>query len=110
MQRVVHSDVEAAPDMPDTSQAQPRRLAGAIAFGGGPDATAPAIDGPRCYEGENCVATDRPTGSAPAVLDQISHNVRWTLIDNLHSVPEDCDRKRIVIVVLSYRWPVCPSS
>jgi len=40
------------------------------------------------------VATDRPTGTAPAVLDQISHNVRWTLIDNLHSVPEDCDQRK----------------
>lgn len=27
------------------------------------------------------------------VLDQISHNVRWDLIDNLHSVPEDCDQR-----------------
>lgn len=86
-QRVVHSDVEAAP-MPD--QTAPRRLAGSIAFG---DAgAAPAVDGPMCYEGEGCTAT-RPLPTAPAILDQISHNVRWTLIDNLHSVPEDCDQR-----------------
>jgi hypothetical protein len=93
MQRVVHSDVEGAPDTSDASQARPRRLAGAIAFGGGLSEPAPTIDGPNCYEGETCVATDRPTGTQPAVLDQISHNVRWTLIDNLHSVPEDCDQR-----------------
>jgi hypothetical protein len=40
-----------------------RRLAGSIAFGGGPQEAAPVIDGPQCYEGENCVATDRPTGA-----------------------------------------------
>ena len=102
MQRVVHSDVEAAPDLPDASQAQPRRLAGSIAFGGGAAEPAPAIDGPQCYEGETCVASDRPSGAAPAVLDQISHNVRWTLIDNLHSVPEDCDQR-------NERWGWCVS-
>ena len=90
-QRVVHSDVEAAPT---TDQSAPRRLAGSIAFGsanGKMDVPAPAVDGPLCYEGEGCSGS-RPGLSSPAVLDQISHNVRWTLIDNLHSVPEDCDQ------------------
>lgn len=32
-------------------------------------------------------------GDAGSLLDGISHNVRWTLIDNLHSVPEDCDNR-----------------
>jgi len=87
-QRVVHSDVEAAPVAADSTA--PRHLAGSIAFGAaGP---APAADGTQCYEGEGCTAT-RPSPTAPAVLDQISHNVRWTLIDNLHSVPEDCDQR-----------------
>ena len=27
------------------------------------------------------------------LFDQVLHNVRWTLIDNLHSVPEDCDQR-----------------
>ena len=82
-QRVVHSDVEAAP-MPD--QTAPRRLAGSIAFGtpgGQPEGAAPVVDGALCYEGEGCTAV-RPAPTAPAILDQISHNVRWTLIDNLH--------------------------
>lgn len=91
-QRVVHSDVEAAPT---GEQTVPRRLAGSIAFGtegGKPEGSAPAVDGALCYEGEGCSAT-RPAATAPAILDQISHNVRWTLIDNLHSVPEDCDQR-----------------
>ena len=91
-QRVVHNDIEAAPGH---STDLPRRLAGAIAFGL-PESTSPlvtpAIDGENCYEGENCTAYYRPSGTEPAVLDQISHNVRWTLVDNLHSVPEDCDQ------------------
>lgn len=89
LQRVVHSDVEAAPT---TDQSSPRRLAGSIAFGSQKDLPAPAVDGPLCYQGEGCSAA-RPDPSSPAVLDQISHNVRWTLIDNLHSVPEDCDQR-----------------
>jgi len=91
-QRVVHSDVEAAPAAP-TAQASPRRLAGSISFGDGQKVVgAPVADGPRCYQGEGCTAV-RPSSTAPAVLDQIAHNVRWGLIDNLHSVPEDCDQR-----------------
>ena len=92
-QRVVHSDVEAAPTAL-AEQDSPRRLAGSIAFGDGGQAAvaAPAVDGPRCYQGEGCTAP-RPSATAPAVLDQIAHNVRWGLIDNLHSVPEDCDQR-----------------
>ena len=92
-QVVMHSDVEGAP-IPDAEQAHPRILAGSIAFGGSAGAAAPPIDGPLCWHGENCSAT-RPTGAAAktAVLDQISHIVRWDLIDNLHSVPEDCDQR-----------------
>ena len=87
-QVVMHSDVEGAP-IPDAEQAHPRILAGSIAFGGSAGAAAPAIDGPLCWHGENCSAA-RPVGVAAktAVLDQISHIVRWDLIDNLHSVPE----------------------
>ena len=93
-QRVVHSDVEPAPAAPG-QQTVPRRLAGSIAF---PDrldsaSAAPAIDGPRCYNGAGCSAPRPSNATAPAVLDQISHNVRWGLIDNLHSVPEDCDQR-----------------
>ena len=91
-QRVIHSDVEAAPL---ETQTIPRTLAGSIAFSNGDQgATAPAIDGDKCYEGEGCSAA-RPAGAATktAVLDQLSHNVRWDLIDNLHSVPEDCDQR-----------------
>ena len=97
-QRVVHSDVEAAPT-PLAEQTSPRRLAGSIAFGvfeGQAGEAAPAVNGPLCYEGEGCGAK-RPSPVEPAILDQIAHNVRWTLIDNLHSVPEDCDQR-------SERW------
>jgi hypothetical protein len=91
-QRVVHSDVEAAPAAL-AEQTLPRRLAGSIAFGDGQQVVvAPVADGPRCYQGEGCTAP-RPSATAPAVLDQIAHNVRWGLIDNLHSVPEDCDQR-----------------
>ena len=92
-QRVIHSDVEASPAS-SMASAVPRSLSGSIAFSNGPDTQAPAVDGNTCYEGENCAAS-RPTGAATktAVLDQISHNVRWDLIDNLHSVPEDCDQR-----------------
>ena len=111
-QRVIHSDVEAAP-LPVTEQQTPRALAGSIvlgqpATGGGAggggsggliggglaggaaaDGAAvpvpPAIDGPSCYEGENCSA-ERPVGVAAktAVLDQISHNVYVTFRPNFH--------------------------
>ena len=47
----------------------------------------------RCYEGAGCSARRPTNATAPAVLDQIAHNVRWGLIDNLHSVPEDCDQR-----------------
>ena len=93
-QRVVHSDVEAAPAAL-AEQTVPRRLAGSIAFGDGQQVVAaPGASGPRCYQGEGCAAP-RPSAAAtaPAVLDQIAHNVRWGLIDNLHSVPEDCDQR-----------------
>ena len=40
-----------------------------------------------------CSAARPTNATAPAVLDQIAHNVRWGLIDNLHSVPEDCDQR-----------------
>eukprot|EP00041_Stephanoeca_diplocostata_P036268 m.1315125 g.1315125 ORF g.1315125 m.1315125 type:complete len:1170 (+) comp24835_c0_seq70:89-3598(+) len=98
-QRVMHSDVEGQP-LPIAQQKLPRTLAGSVAFGtaqSGRKSTtpdpAPAIDGPHCYEGENCSDMNRPTDDGVAVLDQISHNVRWDLIDNLHSVPEDCDQR-----------------
>merc|ERR1712176_594061 len=79
------------------AQTVPRTLAGSVAFGDSSAAVAPPIDGAQCYQGEGCTA-DRPTVNATvAVLDQVSHNVRWTLIDNLHSVPEDCDQR-------SERW------
>eukprot|EP00040_Diaphanoeca_grandis_P012333 m.62571 g.62571 ORF g.62571 m.62571 type:complete len:1144 (-) comp23173_c0_seq2:336-3767(-) len=94
-QRVIHSDVEGKPQ-PMSMQNVPRVLAGSIAFSTSPQqgAVAPANDGPLCYEGEGCEGT-RPVGAASntSVLDQISHNVRWDLIDNLHSVPEDCDQR-----------------
>ena len=80
-QRVVHSDVEVAPAAP-AAQTVPRRPAGSIAFAQS-----------RCYEGAGCSATRPTNATAPAVLDQIAHNVRWGLIDNLHSVPEDCDQR-----------------
>ena len=92
-QRVVHSDVEAGPANDRAERTLPRPLAGSIAFGDGQTAVAaPIADGPRCYQGEGCTA-QRPSATAPAILDQISHNVRWGLIDNLHSVPEDCDQR-----------------
>eukprot|EP01051_Picozoa_sp_SAG22_P015868 SAG22_NODE_2140_length_2952_cov_2.317210_3_plen_195_part_00 len=49
-QRVVHSDVEAAPGPSSADpEVTPRRLAGSIAFGGSSAAAAPSIDGPvRC--------------------------------------------------------------
>jgi len=90
-QRVVHSDVEGAP-IPMSKQSTPRALAGSIAFGHGSSMVAPAIDGASCYEGETCKGV-LPADKQTAVLDQISHNVRWDLIDNLHSVPEDCDQR-----------------
>lgn len=74
-QRVVHSDVEAAPAAL-AGQTAPRRLAGSIAFGGGKSEAAPSSNGEQCYEGEGCHAA-RPGPAAPAVLDQIAHNVRW---------------------------------
>ena len=80
-QRVVHSDVEAAPAAL-AAQTVPRRPAGSIAFAQS-----------RCYEGAGCSAARPTNATAPAVLDQIAHNVRWGLIDNLHSVPEDCDQR-----------------
>lgn len=89
-QRVMHSDVESAP-VPVDSQTTPRTLAGSISFGSAL-AAAPAIDGPLCYEGETCTGPE-PQDKTTAVLDQISHIVRWDLIDNLHSVPEDCDQR-----------------
>ena len=88
----MHSDVEGAP-IPNARQATPRVLAGSIAFGGPPGAPAPAINGPQCYEGEGCTGERPAYESKTAVLDQIAHNVRWVLIDNLHSVPEDCDQR-----------------
>lgn len=90
---MVHSDVE-GPPIPVDSQTTPRTLSGSIAFGGADNSSAPLIDGPLCYEGEGCTAP-RPVdkAAATAVLDQITHNVRWVLIDNLHSVPEDCDQR-----------------
>eukprot|EP00658_Telonema_sp_P-2_P008650 TRINITY_DN1326_c0_g1_i14.p1 TRINITY_DN1326_c0_g1~~TRINITY_DN1326_c0_g1_i14.p1 ORF type:complete len:749 (-),score=116.16 TRINITY_DN1326_c0_g1_i14:385-2631(-) len=91
-QRVVHSDIEASPDTESEGDVVPRVLAGAISMGTVSNGSAPSIDGPQCYEGEGCHAI-QPTNPEIAVLDQISHNVRWTLVDNLHSVPEDCDQR-----------------
>jgi hypothetical protein len=92
-QVVVHSDVEGAP-IPTGTQSTPRVLSGSLAFGGVAESAAPPIDGAQCYEGEGC-SGQRPRGEAAktAVLDQITHNVRWVLIDNIHSVPEDCDQR-----------------
>ena len=84
-QRVVHSDVETAPT-------NPLALAGAIAFGDHTTGVA-SLEDVRCYEGEGCGATWAPLESGAVLLNQIAHNSRWTLIDNLHSVPEDCDQR-----------------
>lgn len=65
-QRVVHSDVEAVLDgLPSVGDVEARTPTGRLRFG----------------------------GSDHGLLNNISHNVRWTLIDNLHSVPEDCDNR-----------------
>ncbi len=93
-QRVIHSDVEAAPSS-DPNQL-PRNFAGSIEFIDNPTSArprAPTRDGSRCYEGENCSGARPAVGAKTAILDQISHNVRWVLIDNLHSVSEDCDQR-----------------
>lgn len=93
-QRVIHSDVEGRP-VPTAQQELPRRTAGAAAFGlpDAPAAQPPAIDGPACYNGQQCTALPPTTVAGTAVLDQLSHLVRFDLIDNLHSVPEDCDQR-----------------
>jgi hypothetical protein len=100
-QRVVHSDVEAAPAAL-AEQTAPRRLAGSIEFGDGKAATAPSSNGEQCYEGEGCTAA-RPDPTAPAVLDQIAHNVRWTLIDNLHRCAGCLYRYLVLVAIVPYK-------
>lgn len=78
-QRFVHSDIESlnndsrssggsSHSKGGSSSDLPRRPAGAI----------------ECRAGSGC-----------QLFNAIAHNVRWTLSDNVHSVPEDCDQRNV---------------
>ena len=75
LQRVVHSDVESTALTPASARTVPRHTAGHILFGASPS------------------QTSFPQKSQVADLNQISQMARWTLINTLHSVPEDCDQR-----------------
>ena len=75
LQRVVHSDVESTALTPAGARTVPRLAAGHISFGSSSSHSSP------------------PQKSEVADLNQISQMARWTLINTLHSVPEDCDQR-----------------